>query len=265
MILTIKKIIAFICNILGISKLYFSRINNKYNNYVRVINYHNTEKEYIELFERHIKYLKNKFNIITYEEFKKFLSGGISFKDKPGMLITFDDGYISNYEYGIDVLDKYDVKGLFFISAQKIDDGDPKYINKNQLKEMISRGHNIGCHTNSHYRFNESDSDNRVEFEVIEAKNKLEKELDTNIDSFCYVGGELPVYTNKSFQMIKDNYDYSFTTLTQIAKANTNHHIIHRTNVESFWNLGLVKFQTSGLWDLLYKDKAKQVEDKLLK
>ena len=65
--------------------------------------------------------------------------------------------------------------------------------------------------------------------------------------------------------MIKDNYDYCFTTLTKISDINTNRYLIHRTNVESFWNLGLVKFQTSGLWDYLYKNKAKSVEEKLLK
>ena len=265
MVLLIKKIVAAIFNVLGVSKLYFNKLNRKYNNnYVRVINYHNTEKEYIQLFEKHIKYLNDTFKIITLHEFKEFLNGNVSFNEKPGLLITFDDGYISNYEYGIDVLDKYGIEGTFFISSDKIN-GDEKYINLKQLKHMIERGHKIGCHTSSHHRFVETDSKEVLEREIIESNGILNKELDMSNDCFCFVGGELPVYTKQAFEMIKDNYNYSFTTLTQVSTPNTNPMLIHRTNVESFWNLGLVKFQVSGLWDLLYKKKAKIVEDKLLK
>lgn len=266
MILTIKKIIAFLCNILGVSKLCFNHLNKKYNNnYVRVINYHNTEKEYIELFDKHLTYLENKFEIIDFDTFKLFLEGKYTFKDKPGMMISFDDGFISNYEYGLDILDKHNIKALFFISSNKKGETDSKYISHKQLIEIQNKGHIIGDHTKNHYRFKDSDDNEKLKEEIIDSKKELESLLNVNINCFCYVGGEVPVYTDKSFEMIKNNYDYCFTTLTKISDANTNRYMIHRTNVESFWNLGLVKFQTSGLWDYLYKNKAKSVEEKLLK
>lgn len=265
MILLLKKIIAEICNILGISNICFNKLGSKYNNnYVRVINYHNTEKEYIELFEQHIKYLNNRFEIISIDEFKSFLNHKKTFSKKPGLLITFDDGYLSNYEYGVDVLDKYNIKGTFFISTDLIDNNDSRYINKDQIKEMIKRGHTIGNHTASHHRFKETDSNEVLNKEIIESNSKLNKEFNIDNDCFCFVGGEIPVYTKEAFNLIKGHYKYSFTTLTQVSTCNTNPLLIHRTNVESFWNLGLVKFQTSGLWDLLYKNKAKSVERKLL-
>lgn len=265
MILYCKKVIAFLSNILGITRVSFNKLNKKYhNNYVRVINYHNTEKEYIELFEKHIKYLSSTFNIISFDDFKRFLKGEIIFNDKPGMLITFDDGYVSNYKYGIDVLDKYRIKGTFFISSDTIYNND-KYINKEELKDLIKRGHDVGCHTKSHHRFSKDDDLTTLNQEIIDSNSVLNSELGINNDCFCFVGGEIPVYTKEAFDLICKNYSYSFTTLTQIATAKTNPLMIHRTNIESFWNLGLVKFQLSGLWDKIYKKKALEVENKLLK
>lgn len=266
MVLLIKKIVAGICNILGLSRLSFLCLGKKYNNnYVRVINYHNTEKEYVDLFDKHLTYLEKKFNVITFNDFVEFLNGKKSFDDKPGLLITFDDGYISNYEYGIDILEKHNIKGMFFIPVEKIDGTDNKYINSDQLKRMIDKGHKIGCHTFSHHRFKEEDDEELLYKEIVEANNILNKTLGINNDCFCFVGGELPVYTNEAFKMIKNNYKYSFTTLTKITTKDNNPLLIHRTNVESFWNIGLVKFQVSGLWDILYKNKALSIEKKLLK
>lgn len=266
MILLLKKLVALICNGLGISNLSFNKLNKEYNNnYVRVINYHNTEKEFIDLFEKHIIYLKSKFNIINYDDFKEFLNGDLIFENKPGMLITFDDGYKSNYEYGMDILNKYDIQGVFFISSDKVQTNDKKYINVDEIKEMIKKGHIISDHTASHHRFSENDSKEVLNKEIIESNKTINEMFNIDNDSFCFVGGELPVYTKEAFELIKANYKYSFTTLTQVTTSNTNPLMIHRTNVESFWNLGLVKFQTSGLWDKLYKKKAKLVEDKLLK
>ena len=266
MIIIIKNIIAFVCNALGISNLYFYLLGKKQNNnYVRVINYHGTGKEYLELFDRQLSYFEKKFEIIDYDTFKAFLDHKYNFSNKPGMLITFDDGFISNYEYGIDILENHKIKGLFFVSSEKNGETDPKYISHKQLKEIDEFGHSVGDHTATHYRFTEQDDEGKLKHEIIDSKYQLEKAIGKNLDSFCFVGGELPVYTENAYELIRNNYDYCFTTLTQITTKNTNKKLIHRTNVESHWKMNLVKFQISGLWDLYYKNKSFLIEEKLIK
>ena len=261
----IKKIVAFVCYALGVSNLYLWFINKKYkNNYVRVINYHNTENENIELFKKQIALYQKEFEIIDYEKFKQFLNKKLSFSNKPGLLITFDDGYICQYNCGAKVLDAYGIKGLFFVSPKKKNDNKLIYMNNSQFKELSDKGHSIGCHTSTHYRFNQNDDKEKLFYEIIESKQNIENAIEKAIDSFCYVGGELPVYTNESFELIKENYECSFTTLTQISTNKTNKLLIHRTNIESNWNMSLVKFQLSGLMDLFYKNKVKYIENKLL-
>ena len=180
------------------------------------------------------------------------------------MLLTFDDGYICQYEYGLDMLDKHGIKSVFFVSADKSGETDKNYISHEQLKTICEKGHTIGDHTSSHYRFTSQDTPEKLVYEIIDSKNKLKGITGQEIESFCYVGGEMPVYTDESFRMIKENYDYCFTTLTEVTTNRTDKHLIHRTNIESYWNMSLVKLQLCGIWDRLYADKARTIENKLL-
>ena len=261
----IKKALAFLCGIFGISDLYLYFLNKKHkNNYVRIINYHNTEKENLELFERQLAYYEKKFSIIDFDQLKLFLDDKLCFREKPGMLITFDDGYVCQYEWALDVLKKHDIKSIFFISSEKYGETDPNYIRHDKLKEICDCGHTIGDHTSSHYRFTDKDTLEKLNHEIIDSKVVLQEITGQEIDSFCYVGGEVPVYTEDSFKIIKNNYEYCFTTLTRICTRKTNKHLIHRTNIESYWNMNMVKLNVSGIWDLYYADKARKIEEKLI-
>lgn len=57
--------------------------------------------------------------------------------------LTFDDGPSRNTERVLEILDRYQAKATFFITAQW-----PEY--KGMIKEAYDRGHTIGLHTYSH-------------------------------------------------------------------------------------------------------------------
>ena len=260
MINAIKTIISVISNTLGLSKLYYTKLNKKYrNNYVRVINYHDVEDDNLVNFEKQINLIQKYYKVISIEELKDFLNKKISFNEKPAMLISFDDGKMNNYNAS-KVLDKYNIKGTFFVSSEKIDNDDQNYLKIKELKEMINNGHYISNHTASHHRFSLVDSDDVVNYELITSNHKLNNALEINNDCFCWCGGETNVYTKKAFDVIKENFNYAFTTCTQITTVDTNPLFINRTNVEARWNLSLTKFQILGLWDLVYKNKEKNVK-----
>ena len=64
------------------------------------------------------------------------------------VLFTFDDGGISFLTIIAPILEKYNQKGIFFISTQYID--TPLFLTKKQIKELRERGHIIGSHSHSH-------------------------------------------------------------------------------------------------------------------
>ena len=79
-------------------------------------NYINTP----ESFEENIKtFLDNGYTIISMQDLADCDSGKTELPSKP-IIITFDDGYYSNYEYIYPILKKYNVKASIFIVTDKI-------------------------------------------------------------------------------------------------------------------------------------------------
>ncbi len=83
-------------------------------------------------FEKDIIYLKEKNYIFAFpDEIEKFLK---LYPDKNIAMITFDDGYESDYKYALPVLEKHNAKATFFVIGSMI--GDEYYLNEEQLKKL---------------------------------------------------------------------------------------------------------------------------------
>lgn len=104
------------------------------------------------------------------------------------VVITFDDGYADNFEYGFRLLAKYGMCGTFFIVSRKI--GEPSRLDAQQLRKMSTSGMEIGAHTRTHARLPEL-SIEEVEGEVSGSKKDLEKLLGVPVTSFAYPYGLL--------------------------------------------------------------------------
>lgn len=100
-----------------------------------------------ELFEDQLRYLKEQgYEIVTVEQLAKRLEQGASVEKYVGM--TFDDGYKNNYEVVLPLLKKYDAKASFFVVNQFI--GSSIHMNRQEIKELIAAGMELGSHTTSH-------------------------------------------------------------------------------------------------------------------
>jgi peptidoglycan/xylan/chitin deacetylase (PgdA/CDA1 family) len=68
-----------------------------------------------ETFEAQIKALyDNGYTAISFEELEAYVTQGTELPDNP-VIITFDDGYYSNYEYAFPILKRYDMKAAIFV------------------------------------------------------------------------------------------------------------------------------------------------------
>jgi peptidoglycan/xylan/chitin deacetylase (PgdA/CDA1 family) len=65
-------------------------------------------------FDWQIRYLKNRYQIITLEQLPGLLSGE-TLLSEPAVLITFDDGYVDNYTCALPVLRHHSVQAVFFL------------------------------------------------------------------------------------------------------------------------------------------------------
>ncbi len=71
-------------------------------------------------FEQHLLFFKKDFEVITIEHLKRLIDIGKPL-DKHYALITFDDGYLDNYQLAFPLLKKYNMSAAFFIASDYIE------------------------------------------------------------------------------------------------------------------------------------------------
>lgn len=108
--------------------------------------------------------------------------------------LTFDDGRFSQVDYCIPVLDKYGVKGTFYISVVRMMERIPGW------KNAIANGHDIGNHTLTHpctgnfgwsrHKALEDYTLDRMENELDSSNREIERVLGIKPVSFAFPCGQ---------------------------------------------------------------------------
>lgn len=234
------------------------------NNYIRAINYHDTPIDTAGNFERQLQFYQKHFSPVSLSDLDTFFDNGTWGKGKPGLIISFDDGYKSNYDIAAPLLEKYGFIGWFFVPTDFMftPDIEPVKIfgghhtmSRDELRKL-DRNHVIGCHTKTHHRMIASTPAQKLDEEIAQAKYLLEEKLQHKVDIFCWCGGEKQSYSSAAARyIINTGYRYAFMTNSAPILTSTRKLQLQRTNIESDWPIGLVKFQLSGIMDILYISK----------
>ena len=94
---------------------HFQHLNEeKLKNTARVFYSHEVRKKDFVNFEKNITYIISQKNIISPNLFFHTLENKLSLPENSVML-TFDDGLMSSYEFTQKILKKYNIKAIFFI------------------------------------------------------------------------------------------------------------------------------------------------------
>lgn len=88
----------------------------------------------IEEFESHMEYLAGEgYRVLTVKEYLNRLdSSKLSNKD---IVLTFDDGHISNHQFALPILRKHSFSATFFIIAGNI--GKRYYMGSREIFELL--------------------------------------------------------------------------------------------------------------------------------
>ncbi|MCW8889140.1 MAG: polysaccharide deacetylase family protein [Sedimenticola sp.] len=153
----------------------------------------------IEQFERHMIYIAKHYHILSIDE---IMNGAIPHKNnkKPYLAVTFDDGYLDNYENAVPILLKHKIPAAFFVSTGMIGEqrGFQHDLDKlgtalpnmtwDNLQEMKDYGFTIGSHTVSHINCASANIES-VKDELIESKRTIEAKLGQKEVIFAYPFG----------------------------------------------------------------------------
>ncbi len=125
------------------------------------------------------------YTSVSPDQYYDYLTRGAALPEKP-VMITFDDNDEEHYKIAAPEMEKYGFKGVFFI--MRITIGKPKYMTKEQIRELSDRGHVIGSHTWDHHKVTEyTEAD--WEKQVTETTQKLEEITGKKVEYFAYPFG----------------------------------------------------------------------------
>jgi peptidoglycan/xylan/chitin deacetylase (PgdA/CDA1 family) len=185
-----------------------------------------------ENFEADLKYLRdNGYNSISLETLIDYYENPkIRLPDKP-FVVTFDDGYLNNYEHAYPLLKKYNTKAVIYTIGWSV--GRDKFILKNnpitphftweQGKEMLDSGlielgsHTFDMHSPAGLSYGYEDpaglgleameNESREEYysriykDIEKSKVIMEENLGREINTIAYPYGK---YNDVVIQVVKD-------------------------------------------------------------
>ena len=100
-------------------------------------------------FQEQMKMLADSgYHTILPDQLYAYLNEGTPLPSKPVML-TFDDTDLDQYTVARPIMEKYNFKGVFFVMTVSI--GRPRYMSKEQIKDLSDKGHVIASHTWDHH------------------------------------------------------------------------------------------------------------------
>ena len=147
-----------------------------------------------EIFEKQLQRIqKSGFITITFLD----LLTNPELPDKP-IIITFDDGYESLYQYALPILKNYGFKAVIYVLSDyigKINNWEAykiqrryRHLNIDQIQKLVASGFEIGSHGKSH-SYLPALNDYQLHQELAVSKKEISDITGRDVISFCYPYG----------------------------------------------------------------------------
>jgi len=148
-----------------------------------------------ENFKIHMQTLKNEgWNTITFNDYYNHVTNNTALPDKP-IIVTFDDGYLSNYTYAYPIFKELGMKATIFTVAGRVGEGVSgevtyPHFTWAQAKEMeASKVITIESHSLMHINFLETSDIDKIQVELRRSKFLIEKNLNKECAVFAFPFG----------------------------------------------------------------------------
>ena len=169
------------------------------------------------------------YHTVLPDQLYNYLAFGKPLPSKPVML-TFDDTDLEQYTLGATEMKKYGFKGVFFIMTVSIN--RPRYMSKEQIKELSDDGHVIACHTWDHHMVTKYTGDD-WDIQLVKPRKTLEDITGKSIEYFAYPFG---LWNAAAIPELKKR-DYKMAFILSTKRDSTEPlHTVRRLIVPGQWS-----------------------------
>ena len=247
-----------------------------------VLTFHNVHQKDYDWFENFIRNLVKDYEFLDPSNLDKEIhEGDVQTK----ILLTFDDGFFSNRVLAEEILSKYGIKAIFFITEDFIGLQDeeinpfvqkhfylssstpPKdkvlskpmsWIDINWLKE---NGHKIGAHTKTHPKLSKLKDEETLIEEIITSANRIEENTGVKINCFAFPFGTLHSINKQVVEIAKTRFDFIFSNLRGSVIESPGSQFIFRQNIIPSDPQWLTRMVIEGKLDWLYFKSRKLAKE----
>ena len=142
------------------------------------------------------------YQTILPDQLYEYLVHNRPLPQKP-MMLTFDDTDEEQYSIGATEMNKYGFKGVFFIMTIAIN--RPRYMSKEQIKNLSDSGHEIAGHTWDHHMVTKYVGED-WDVQLLKPRRQLEEITGKKIQYFAYPFGlwnqaAIPEIANRNYKL----------------------------------------------------------------
>jgi peptidoglycan/xylan/chitin deacetylase (PgdA/CDA1 family) len=182
--------------------LYFSGVYGLFRFYDRlarrrrgvVLTYHRVRDDSLDphisvrpqTFDHQLRYLANRYAFVRLDALLA-PPDPVNNGRKPAAALTFDDGYLDNYEHAFPLLKKYAAPATIFLVSRWL--GRPTFLSRRHIAEMSKHGIEFGSHTRTHPVLSRVSAD-QAKYEIEGSKMDLERLLGASVRFFAYPKGK---------------------------------------------------------------------------
>lgn len=165
----------------------------------------------VEQFDIQMKYLAGTFEVMSLPA---LLASPPAAGSGPIVAITFDDGYLDNFENAAPILRNHGLPATFFVSTEMITHNKPfqhdldalgfglRNMSWDQIRQMQAEGFHFGAHTATHVNMARS-SDEVAKAELESSLATIKRELNLDAVAFAYTFGKRSDFSPARLAQVK--------------------------------------------------------------
>lgn len=196
-----------------------------------------------EQFEDHCHFLADSFDVVPLDQIVGRLEQGASFDRH--VAITFDDGYLDNFEIAAPILTRYGLPATFFVTTgfigtETVAPWDrhmataPGWMNWDQVRGLHDQGFAIGAHTVDHLDLGEIAGDTARK-QLTDSRDTLRERLGTGVEFFAYPFGRRENMSEENRALVREvGFRCCVSCFGGVIEPGTNPYVLPRIGINSW-------------------------------